>query len=235
MGLKPRDLLASALISLALAAPAWADTDERRIAVTGEGRIEAVPDMASVTLGVTNEAEEAGDAMQATSDAVRRILDRLTEMGLESRDVQTSRFALSPVWSRRTESDSDRPRITGFTASNMVMVRVRDLDRLGALLDAVVSDGANDFNGLSFGVQESDALQDEALAAAVADATKKARLLTDAAGVTLGPVVSITEQGSGATRPMMMEKAAARDSGAPVAAGEVTLSASVSMVFAIED
>lgn len=235
MGLKPRDLLASALISLALAAPAWADSDERRIAVTGEGRVEAVPDMASVTLGVTNEAEEAGDAMQATSDAVWRILDRLTEMGLESRDVQTSRFALSPVWSRRTESDSDRPRITGFTASNMVMVRVRDLDKLGALLDAVVSDGANDFNGLSFGVQESDALQDEALAAAVADATKKARLLTDAAGVTLGPVVSITEQGSGAPRPMMMEMAAARDSGAPVAAGEVTLSASVSMVFAIED
>lgn len=228
-------LLATAMVFLTMLAPAQAADDERRIAVTGEGRVDAVPDMATITLGVTNQAKEARAAMSATSDSVRRILDRLTGMGVESRDVQTQRFSLSPVWSDRSSSGADPARITGFAASNMVMVRVRDLERLGEMLDAVIDDGANDFNGLSFGVQETDALQDQARESAVADALAKAKLLANAAGVTLGPLLSISENGSGGPRPMMMEMAAARDSGAPVAAGEVSLSASVSMVFAIAD
>jgi uncharacterized protein YggE len=227
-------LLASALV-LALAGAALADDMPRQITVTGEGRVEAAPDMATISLGVTHENEQAKLAMQATSDAVARILERIAAMGVAPRDMQTRALSLSPVWSERTASDGNRARITGFVASNTVMVRVRDLASLGSVLDAVIADGANDFNGLQFAIQEPDPLMEEARRAAVADAMARAALLADAAGVSLGPVQSISEHGG--MRPMgaMMEMSMARDSGVPIAAGEVSVEASVSMVFAIAE
>lgn len=228
-------VLCAAAMTLALAGSAQAEALPRQITVTGEGQIEAVPDMATLTLGVTNEAEEAEVAMAATSSAVAQMLDRLTGMGIAARDIQTQRLALNPVWSNRGGSTSGPAKITGFVASNMVMVRVRDLDALGPVLDGVISDGANDFNGLQFSVQDMDPLQDQARAAAVKDAIAAAGLLAEAAGVTLGPVVSIADHGGGGNGPMMMNMAAARDSSVPVAAGEITVSATVSMVFSIAD
>ncbi len=222
-----------ALVSLA--ATGWAETASRHITVTGEGRIDVEPDMATITLGVTNEAKEAKSAMAETSKAVAQMLAGLEQMGVAARDVQTQRFSLNPVWSNRNSSGNGRAEITGFVASNMVLVRVRDLDSLGRILDGVIADGANDFNGLQFGVQEKKPLEDAARKAAVEDGIDQARQLAEAAGVTLGPVVSISEQGSGGPRPMMMEMAAARDASAPIAAGEITLTKSVSMVFAIAE
>ena len=213
-------ILASAL-ALALAGAALADDMPRQITVTGEGRVEAAPDMATISLGVTHENEQAKLAMEATSDAVARILERIAAMGVAPRDMQTRALSLSPVWSERTASDGNRARITGFVASNTVMVRVRDLASLGRILDAVIEDGANDFNGLEFDVQNPEPLMDEARRAAVADAMARAALLAEAAGVTLGPVQSISEQGG--MRPMgAMMDMAMRESGVPIAAGEVS-------------
>ena len=224
-------ILASAL-ALALAGAALADDMPRQITVTGEGRVEAAPDMATISLGVTHENEQAKLAMEATSDAVARILERIAAMGVAPRDMQTRALSLSPVWSERTASDGNRARITGFVASNTVMVRVRDLASLGRILDAVIEDGANDFNGLQFDAQNPEPLMDEARRAAVADAMARAALLAEAAGVTLGPVQSISEQGG--MRPMgAMMDMAMRESGVPIAAGEVSVEAMVSMVFAI--
>lgn len=228
-------VIATGMFAFMLAMPVASEPAQRQITVTGEGLVEAQPDMATLTLGVTNEADEAQAAMAATSASVARVLERLATFGIEARDVQTQRFSLTPVWSNRGSSGSDPARITGFVASNMVMVRVRSLETLGQVLDGVISDGANDFNGLRFGVQDPKPLQDKARAAAVDDGIAKATLLANAAGVKLGPVVSISEHGGGSPRPMMMEMAAARDSSVPIAAGEVTLSASVSMVFLIAE
>jgi uncharacterized protein YggE len=229
-------LIACAVVIAALfAGPAAAERADRNLTVTGEGHVQAVPDMATLTLGVTNEASEAKAAMAEVSDAVGKVLERLQDLGIEARDVQTQRLSLNPIWSGRGGSDEAPPRITGYSASNMVSVRIRDLDLLGETLDAVISDGANDFNGLQFSVQEPGPLQDEARIAAVKDAMAKARLLAEAAGIKLGPVQSITYQGGHVPRPMMMERAAMADSVVPVAAGEVSLSASVTMVFAIDE
>ena len=107
--------LAAALLA---ATASLAQTDERRITVNGTGTVEAVPDMATITLGVTNENAEAVLAMQATSEAVTQILARLEEMGIESRDVQTRDLSLSPVWTGRRGLEGEVPRITGFVASN---------------------------------------------------------------------------------------------------------------------
>ena len=221
--------------ALLFAAVGLARADEQlgHITVTGIGTVETVPDMAVITLGVTHEAKEARAALLATSEAVQQVFDRLAEMGIEARDMQTSDLSLSPVWSNRASS-SEPPKITGFQASNRVTVRVRDLAALGGILDAVVSDGANTFNGLEFGVKEPKPLRDQARAKAVADAQDRARQLAEAAGVELGRVVSISEQSHDPQpRPMMRMAAMAESMDVPVAGGEIGLSGSVTMVFEI--
>ncbi len=218
--------------AVAVAGAGMATAQEARIITTmGTGTVEAPPDMATIRLGVTNQASEASAAMAATSEAASAVLDRLEAAGVAPRDVQTDQLSVQPLWS---DYSAETRRITGFVASNVLTVRVRDLDQLGTLLDLVMQDGANTFNGLSFGLQEHKPAQDAARAAAVRDALDRAAQLADAAGVTLGPVQTISEQ-AGVARPMMMEMAAARSADVPVAPGELTVTAQVSVVFAIAD
>lgn len=219
-------------LGLALAAPATAQ-EERTISVTGRGEVAAAPDMAVIGLGVVEEGETARAAMDAASDAAAAVLARLEEIGIAERDIQTSDLHLSPIWSNPGEGQQRA--ILGFEASNQLTVRVRDLSGLGAVLDAVVSDGANRFGGLRFTMADPGPLMEDARRRAVEDATARARTLAEAAGVALGRVVTITEHDRGGPRPMMMEAARSDMAGAPpVAPGEIELSVEVSMVFGIE-
>jgi uncharacterized protein YggE len=226
-------LILMALAGLCLSTIAAAESD-RTITVTGEGRVETAPDMATIHLGVTQQADTAQGALSLTSTAVARVLDRLSALGLQAPDIQTQGLRLSPVWSNRHRENSEPAKITGYVASNMVFVRVRDLDALGQILDGVTAEGANEFNGLQFSVQNSGPLEDAARKAAVEDAVKRAQTLADAAGIKLGPVIQISDLGGNRPMPRMMEMSAARDSGVPVAPGSVSVEASVSMVFLIE-
>jgi uncharacterized protein YggE len=219
---------AMAAVFLVIPMIASAD-DDGRITVTGEGRVDAAPDMATVSLGVVTEGTTAAEAMAANSIQLAAVLEQLKMGGIEDRDIQTSGLSLNPNW-QQTEADPT-PRIMGYQASNMLTVRVRKLDQLGAVLDKNISDGANSFNGLSFGLSDPEPAMNEARRRAVADAQGRARLLTQAAGLTLGPVVSISEGGGfGGPQPMYRMDAAAA-SPVPVAAGEVSTTASVTMVF----
>lgn len=215
--------------ALALPVAASAQDSAPTLTVTGEGSAAAVPDMATITLGVTAQDADAGAAMAATSEVADAIIARLDAMGIAARDRQTSDIGLQPVWNNRN-SDED-PRITGYEASNRLQVRVRDLSQLGDVLGAVTEDGANRLSGLSFGLQEPGPVEDDARRDAVEDAMSKAKVLAEAAGVTLGPVVSISEQGGGYRPEPMMEMA--RMASVPVAAGETTIGARVTMVFSI--
>ena len=226
--------LACALIWVVTAVCASAEAD-RVISTSGVGVVEAAPDMATINLGVTHQARLAGDALEATSDGVRAILERLAAAGIEDRDMQTNELSVQPVWSRSNNNADTPPRITGFVARNSLSIRVRDLTILGSILDQVVDDGANTFNGLQFSMQDPEPVIAKARAEAVKDAMARAQQLADAAGVGLGPVQSISE-GGGSIRPQMMEMASARmASDVAVASGEVSLSARVSMVFTILD
>lgn len=225
-------IFAAVILLMGLTGPALAQ--DGRIEVTGVGRIDAVPDMAVVSLGAAAEAENARDAMAEVSAVTGAIIARLEAEGIASRDMQTSGLSLNPVW--KHYRDDNPPQITGFAANNRLTVRVRDLDQLGSLLDKVLQDGANKFNGLSFALQDPEPAMNAARRAAVADARAKAELYASAAGVTLGKVILISEAGRSGPEPMMMERAMMSDSAVvPIAAGEVTTEARITILFEIAE
>lgn len=233
MRLRSLPLLSALVLSTALALPTLAAAQGvvNQLTVTGEGRVDVVPDMATVTLGVTSVADTAAAALAENSAQVAKVIENLKTAGIEARDVQTSGLSLNPNWTNY--GTDSQPRIEGYTAQNMVTVRVRALDRLGSVLDAAVKDGANTLNGLTFGLSNPQPVEDAARAAAVKDARRKADVLTGAAAVLLGPVLSITES-TGYAQPMPMFRAdAASAPGVPVAGGELTVGASVTIVYGI--
>ena len=223
-----------AVTALMLALPAYAETAPATISVSGEGKVEIAPDMATLNLGVTTEADTAAAALTANSAGLAAALARLRAAGIAERDIQTTGLTISPRYDYR--NDGSQPQINGYIASNMVMVRVRDLSILGATLDGAVADGANTLNGIAFGLQEPDATLDEARRRAVTDAAHKAALYAEAAGVKLGRIASIAEQMNfGGPQPMMMAEASfAKDGGSvPVASGELSVASTVSVIYEI--
>lgn len=237
-----RSLLVFAL-GLALAAPALGQTmpeetppeqtpPGRRIVVTGEGRVEAAPDLATVSAGVETEAASATDALTRNSAAMAQVLAALGEAGIAAADVQTSAIALEPVWNQPREGEAGAPRITGYAARNIVTIQVREIARLGGVLDALAQAGANRLAGIAFALSEPEARENEAREAAVADARARAEIYARAAGVGLGPVLEIRENpGYGGPGPLRSE-AVMMD--VPVAEGTVAVTRQVEMVFAIE-
>ena len=234
----------TALVPFALLAgislPAFAD--EGVISVTGIGEISAAPDTAYVSSGVTSQGATAREALDANSAAMEQLIATLKEAGIAERDIQTSNFSVNPNYvysdARDAEGYSQPPRIDGYQVSNTVTVRIRDLDSLGQVLDQQVSVGANTINGISFAVEDTTALEDEARKAAFADARRKAELYAETAGEDLGDVVSITEnQGYSSPQPMQMRAAMAYDESAkvPVATGELTFQISVQVTWDVED
>ncbi|MEI4486706.1 SIMPL domain-containing protein [Frigidibacter sp. MR17.14] len=219
--------ISAALLALALAGPALA---EEHITVTGEGSVAARPDMATITLGVVSEGATAAEAMAANSDAVAKVMAALSGAGIAEADLQTSSLNVNPVYEDRTpQVPDDAPTLRAFQAQNMLTVRVRALDSLGAVLDGAVSAGSNQIYGLGFGLAETQPKLDEARRAAVADARRKAELYAEAAGVKITGVESIAEDG-GYARPMEMRTASfAKD--VPVAEGELDMTARVTVVF----
>ncbi|MBP1805629.1 SIMPL domain-containing protein [Rubellimicrobium aerolatum] len=231
----PALILAAAPLALLAQSAPPPPSPIRTIQVVGEGRASAVPDMAHVSLGVSQQAPTAQAATQAMSEGTAAVLARLGTEGIPQADIQTGQLALDPAYDYDTPDG--QPRMTGFVATQILEVTVRDLGALGGVLDAVVADGANRINGIGFDVAEPRALTDEARREAVADARARAELFAQAAGVTLGEVLAIGESGSyGPPMPMFDRQAAPAAAGSvPVAPGSLRLSASVSVTYAIAE
>lgn len=220
--------LTALLLALPLAGAQAAEEAPRRITVTGEARVEAAPDLATLTAGVQSEALTAGPALAATSTAMQKVFEALAAAGIAPADMQTSQLSVDPVW-----ADDGSGRIRGYSASNLVTVRIRDVTQLGAVIDAASAAGANRLFGIGFELAEPRAQADAARTRAVADARAKAELLAKAAGVTLGPVLSIREGGEPAPGPMFA-RAEMANADAPVAEGVVGVEARVEIVYGID-
>ena len=219
--------VAAALVmamAAAFVAPVRAET---LLQVTGEGRMTAAPDMAVISLRVSREGATAAGVTAEMAAAARAVLAALGAQGVAERDVQTSALQLNPRWTR--PADGQAPRIVGYEAATGFEVRIRDLDRFGAVLDAVISDGANGFQGVRFALTDSRPMQDGARVAAFDDAMAKARLYAEASGMMVGDIRSIREATAG-PRPIaegLSMRAMAAD--VPVAAGELDVVMHVSL------
>lgn len=235
-----RDILLPvvALFFVGCAAPQASAADStapvRTITVTGEGRASAAPDMAVITIGVRSEAETAAAALRQNSADMSAAIKKLKDGGVADRDIQTSGLSVSPRYNY--EKNRAKPEILGFTASNSVIVRLRDLSKAGGVIDSAVQSGANSLGGVSFAFSEPKPLYEDARRDAVADAKAKATLLTDAAGVRLGRLLTIQDGYSAAPRPQpyMARMEMAADSSVPMEAGESSVTASVSLIYEIE-
>lgn len=200
-----------------------------RITVEGVGRIHAVPDIAVLQLGVVARAGSADEAMAIMARRMKAVIDALEKAGIASKEMATSRLALRPI---EVAKPGQPPRIAGYEASEMLRVRSSEIEEVGLLIDAAMKAGANRVGGISFEISKAGELAEQARAAAVKDALERARNMAQAAGVSVGEVLSIEEVGQGGVpRPVMAMRA--MDAAPPVLAGEGEISARVRMVLAI--
>jgi uncharacterized protein len=205
---------------------------ERTISVSASGTAAAAPDRAVVATGVSTEAATAREAMSLNTVAMKKLLDGLKAQRIEAKDIQTSNLQLNP---RYADGKGGRaPTITGYQALNQVRIIVRELPRLGDILDQAVTLGANQMNGISFEVSNAETLQDEARKAAMVNARRRAELYATAAGVALGPVLTISETLSGAPAPRMYAGRAAMAEAVAVEPGSVDLQVQVHVTYALK-
>jgi uncharacterized protein YggE len=229
-------LVRTALAALALIAgtPALLAQDigeVRSITVSASGHVAAEPDQARITSGVTAEAATASQALARNSEVMKKVIDGLKESGIEAKDIQTTSFRVEPRYTRPREGEA--PTIDGYRVVNQVEIVARNLDRLGEILDRLVSLGANEMAGLSFEVSKAETLRDEARKEAVANAKRRAELYAAAAGAEVGEVISIQEGGEMGPRPMPMARAMKAEA-VPLERGTETLEASVTVTWALK-
>jgi uncharacterized protein len=201
------------------------------ITVTGTGTAQAVPNEAQFSLGVTTKGSTAREALAANSARMERVIAALKGAGVSDKDIKTQDVSVGPGY------DGDKGSESGYAARNSVSVRLRELDRSSAVLDAASRAGANEVYGPSLTRSNREAYEAKALKSAFGNARKRAEALADAAGVKLGRVSSIVEGFGGGPQPMWEAARLAKTDtavGAPIEAGTEEIQASVTVTFAIE-
>ncbi|MBX6426774.1 MAG: SIMPL domain-containing protein [Variibacter sp.] len=219
--------------ALALASPARAVVDRPfpLVTVAGEGVVAVKPDLAHVTVGVASEGKTPREAADANAATMTAIMAALKDAGIAESDIRTARFAVSPVYGQRERGS--QPRLVGFRVSNQVRATVRDIAKLGEVLDRIVAAGANDISGVDFVASNHSRLLDEARVAAFADAKRRAELLAQAAGAQVGRAVMIAEEEAPPPRPFTLREASAVAAAptTPIAPGEETLRVRLTVSF----
>ena len=184
------------------------------IAVTGMGKIEATPDLATVTLGVTSQGASAADVQSQNDTKINQVIAYIKQQGVPDSDIMTSAINLYP---QQTYNNNNTPKITGYEADQTVTVKVEGVDKSTTVLDNVidgsVTNGANEVDGVNLSLQDPSALQEQAQEAAIADAKQKAQKLADAAGLNLGKVVSVSESAGNFPSPLPFSPAMALSAG----------------------
>ena len=216
-------------------APAYAEEKmmERTVTVSASGQVSAEPDQARINTGVVSEAATAIEALAKNTDAMKKVIAELKGKGVEAKDLQTSSFNVEPVVVYTKEGAP--PKVTGYRVSNEVAVMVRDLGKLGGVLDQLVSVGANQLHGLSFEVSKAETLKDEARKEAMANALRRAKLLAAAGGAEVGEVLQISEDVTiNGPQPVMYAKRAMAAEAVPIEHGSMQLDARVTVTWKLK-
>src|SRR4051812_47437538 len=204
-----------------------------RLDITATGEVTRVPDVAVISAGVVTRSATATGALQDAADRMARVSAALRSAGIADRDIQTSSVNLNPEY---RYDNGQPPQLTGYTASNQVNIRFRDIRNAGRILDALVKQGANQINGPNLTIDKPEAALDEARAKAIASGRARADLYARSLGMRVVRVVSVSEGGGnypGPIRPMVMEaRAASADT--KIEPGEEKLEVTLNLVFELQ-
>ncbi len=199
----------------------------RQITVIGTGEAKGTPDQATVQLGVQSQAPTSSAALADNNTKMEALIAKLKELGIADKDIQTSNFSISPTYG------NDGQAVTGYQVNNSASVTIRNIATTGTLLDSVVAAGSNSIYGISFGIGDPKSLQGEARNAAITNAKAQAEAMAQAAGGSVGQILSITESIGSVPQPMMMQSEAmmADAKAVPISQGEQSVSAQVQITY----
>ena len=196
------------------------------ITVNGVGTVTAKPDEAEFTFGVETQGQTADEALAKNSVAVQKVIDAVKGAGVAASDIQTQQVSVYPRYSDNGQA------IVGFTATNSVTAKIRDVSKAGAVTEAAVKAGANQVYGPTFSISNQNALYKSALDDAFADAKSKADAIAQTTGVTLGRVVNVVESGQ-SFMPYPAASDAAGEAAPPIEPGLQEIQATLTVTFAI--
>ena len=204
-----------------------------RLDISATGEVTRVPDVAIISAGVVTRSATATGAIQDAADRMQRVLAALKRAAVENRDIQTSSISLNPEY-RYVENQP--PQLTGYTATNQLTIRFRDIRNSGKILDALVSQGANQINGPSLTIDKPEAALDEARARAVTTGRARAELYARSLGLRVARVVSVSESGGYAVPPPapMAAMQMARAADTSIVPGEQKLQVTLAMTFELQ-
>lgn len=219
-------LLLAGTVAFATPAALPENSGARTISVNGTAQVTLKPDIAWVSLGTLTQDVSAEAARKANNTLMAKVYDALKAQGVDlDKDVKTTAYSINPRY------EENGTKITGYNINNTIRVKVRDLDKLGSILETATQAGANTSGGLYFDVENREGAYNQALEKAIENARLRAQTLAKSAGAVLGPVVSASESGGYNPRPIYFSRGYAADGGVPVSSGTMQVSASVGVTF----
>jgi uncharacterized protein YggE len=240
-----KNVLFAAALLAAAAMPAVADAQQApaitqtiagtRLDISATGEVTRVPDLAVINAGVVTRSTTAGGAIQQAATRMARVREALRQAGIADRDIQTSNISLEPQY---TYANNQPPKLNGYSATNQLSIRFRDIENTGKILDALVAQGANQINGPNLTIDKPEAALDEARAKAVAAARARADLYARSLGMRVVRVVSVSESGGSypvpPPMPMYARAEAAQAADSKIEAGEQKLQVNLAVTFELQ-
>jgi uncharacterized protein YggE len=204
-----------------------------KLSISANAEIKSVPDIATVSTGVITIAPEPKKALEENAAKMDAVFKALTAAGIAAKDIQTADMSVEPQYAQSLTNKA--PRIVAYQVNNNVSVTIRDIRNIGAALDALIAQGANQLNGPEFSVEDKAPALDQARKAAMEKAQKSAAVYAAAAGLKIKRIISISEQGGIVPRPYpvrpMMAMASMASAPTPVAAGQVTTEITINVDY----
>lgn len=219
----------AAILSAETSMAADGDKIDRTVSVLASGSVTAEPDVAQISAGVVTEADSAKDAMGRNSVVMTKLIDGLKAAGIQPKDIQTTTLNVEPRYTQ--PKDGRAATVNGYRVINQVRLTVREVKRLGDVLDQAIAQGANQINHIAFDIANPETLKDEARKQAMENARRRGELYARAAGGQLGPVLRISES-VGEPHPMLGGRMAMRAS-VPIESGTRSLEVEVHVTYAL--
>jgi uncharacterized protein YggE len=228
-------LVAFSLIGPLCPSPVQAAGETKTLTTYGEAQITIAPDTAQMTFGVENEAHTAVAALQANAAAMEKVIASLKKQGIEEKNIQTSGFSLYPNYEYTRQNNREVRVLTGYRVNNNVVIKTKQLKDLGKIIDTTVSSGANVVRSISFGIEDTGAIEKQVLAEAVKHARTKADALAAATNSRVTGILNIEETGNSGFEPLAVKRMemAADMAATPIEPGQLTLSTGVKITFTI--